>query len=84
VKPCTGLSQLFFDPRRTHDAARVCDTCGCRYDCTLNAMHDMYTDDAGEPVAWLVHGGLTPRQQESLWRESLGGRDTEAVMEAVL
>ncbi len=71
---CLGAGDLFLDPHRMTDAVGVCQGCGCRETCLLEAIESIWVNEDGEPEAWLVRGGLYPHQQAEVWRQSLGGR----------
>ncbi len=81
--PCAGLAELFCDPRRVYDAARVCTACGLREVCAAEAMADMFEHPDGRPEAWVVRGGLTPREQEDLYLSSGRRADAGLIAEAV-
>lgn len=81
--PCLGLAELFCDPRRVFDAARVCTACDQRALCAAEAVAEMFVHPDGRPESWVVRGGLTPREQEDLWARSGGMVDMALVAEAV-
>ncbi|MCY3778143.1 MAG: hypothetical protein OXH11_19370, partial [Candidatus Aminicenantes bacterium] len=74
---------VFLAPRRVFDAARVCLACGQRVSCAAEAVAAMFTHEDGRPEAWIVRGGLTPREQEDLWARSGGVVDMALIAEAV-
>ena len=71
---------MFFSVQKAREATAECDGCPLADACVNQALDEVYLDVTGEPIAWVVRGGMTPIEQVRLWRAVQAGRPRPETM----